>query len=203
MKLYLFLMLFTVLSWFPRVKKTDMTLLCHWTSQVAQVVKNSPDNAGDKRDTGSIPGLERSPGEGNGNPLQYSCLENPMDRGAWRATVHGVAKSWSQLKQLRSSIMPLIIFNVFLQSNVLEINFLVCYNIISASLYCCCSVCLTPWDPMDWLQHARLPCPLPCPGACSNSCPLSWWCHPTISSSVIPFYSCLQSFPASGSFLMS
>ena len=44
-------------------------------------------------DPGSIPGLGRSPGEGNGNPLQYSCLENPMDRGTWRATVHGVAKS--------------------------------------------------------------------------------------------------------------
>ena len=48
------------------------------------------------------------------------------------------------------------------------------------------------------LQHARLPCPSPTPGACSNSCPLSWWCHPTISSSVIPFSSCLQCFPASG-----
>ena len=53
------------------------------------------------------------------------------------------------------------------------------------------------------LQHARLPCPSPSPGACSNSCPLSQWYHPTISSSVIPFSSCLQSFPASGSFLMS
>ena len=53
------------------------------------------------------------------------------------------------------------------------------------------------------LQHTRLPCPLPTPGACSNSCPLSWWCHPTISSSVSPFSSCLQSFPASGSLLMS
>ena len=50
------------------------------------------------------------------------------------------------------------------------------------------------------LQHARLPCPSPTPGACSNSCPSSWWCHPTILSSVIPFSSCLQSFPASGSF---
>ena len=50
------------------------------------------------------------------------------------------------------------------------------------------------------LQHARLPCPSPTPGASSNSCPLSRWCHPTISSSVIPFSSCLQSFPASGSF---
>ena len=53
------------------------------------------------------------------------------------------------------------------------------------------------------LQHARLSCPLPTPGACSNSCPLSRWYHPTISSSVIPFSSCLQSFPASGSFQMS
>ena len=52
------------------------------------------------------------------------------------------------------------------------------------------------------LQHARLPCPSPTPRACSNSCPLSWWCLPTISSSVIPFSSCLQSFPASGSSLM-
>ena len=53
------------------------------------------------------------------------------------------------------------------------------------------------------LQHARLPCPSPFPGVCSNSCPLNQWCHPTISSSVIPFSSCLQSFPASGSFPMS
>ena len=52
-------------------------------------------------------------------------------------------------------------------------------------------------------QHARLPCASPFPGACSNSCPLSQWCHPTISSSVVPFSSCLQSFPALGSFLMS
>ena len=60
------------------------------TSLVAQMVKSSAYNVGD---LGSIPGLGRSPGEGNGNPLQHSCLENPMDRGAWRAEVHGVAKS--------------------------------------------------------------------------------------------------------------
>ena len=57
------------------------------------VVKNLPANAGDLRDMGSIPGLGRSPEEGNGNPLQHSSLENPMDRGAWWATVHGVAES--------------------------------------------------------------------------------------------------------------
>ena len=57
------------------------------------MVKNLPANAGDARDAGSIPGSGRSPGEGNGNPLQYSYLGNPMDRGAWQATVHGVTKS--------------------------------------------------------------------------------------------------------------
>ena len=57
------------------------------------VVKNVPASAGDVRDTGSIPGSGRSPGEGNGSPIQCSCLENPMDRGALRATVHGVAES--------------------------------------------------------------------------------------------------------------
>ena len=53
------------------------------------------------------------------------------------------------------------------------------------------------------LQHDRPPCPSPTPGTYSNACPTSWWCHPTISSSVVPFFSCLQSFPASGSFPMS
>ena len=57
------------------------------------VVKNPPAKAGDSRDMGLIPGLGRSPGEGNGNPLQYSWLRNPMDRGTWRAIVHGVAES--------------------------------------------------------------------------------------------------------------
>ena len=61
-------------------------------SQGVLVVKNPPANAGDIRDVGSIPGLERSPGGQHGNPLQDYCLENPMDRGDWRATVHGVAK---------------------------------------------------------------------------------------------------------------
>ena len=62
-------------------------------SQVSLVVRNLPANAGEVGDTGSIPGLGRSPREGNGNPLQYSCLGNPMNRGAWWAIVHGVAKS--------------------------------------------------------------------------------------------------------------
>ena len=80
-------------------------------------VKASACNAGD---LGSIPGLGRSPGEGNGNPLQYSCLENPMDRGAWWATVHGVAKSQTRLSDftfllritcLILSLSPLLLIN--------------------------------------------------------------------------------------------
>ena len=59
------------------------------------LVKSLPANAGYARYSGSIPGSGRPPGEGNGNPLWYSCLENPMDRGAWQATVHEVTKSWT------------------------------------------------------------------------------------------------------------
>ena len=69
--------------------------------------------------------------------------------------------------------------------------FLFCHSVVSDSLW-----------PRD-LQHARLPFPLLSPQVCSNSCPLSRWCHPTISSSIVPFSSCLQSFPASGSFQVS
>ena len=61
------------------------------------VVESPPANAIETGDTGSIPESGRSPGEGNGNPLQYSCLENSLDRAAWQAAVHGVAKSWTQL----------------------------------------------------------------------------------------------------------
>ena len=74
-----------------------------WASQVALVVKNLSASAGDVRDAGSIPEWGRSPGERNGNPLQYSCLENSMDGGSWQATVHGIAKSQTQLKRLSNS----------------------------------------------------------------------------------------------------
>ena len=77
------------------------------------LVKSSPANAGDIRDAGSVPRLGRSPGEGHGNPLQYSCLENPMDRGAWWAMVHRVVKSQTQLNRLSTH-------NVFSMIYVLE-----------------------------------------------------------------------------------
>ena len=64
------------------------------------VIKSPPANAGDLREAGLIPGLGRSLGRGHGSPLQFSCLENPMDRGAWGATVHGVAQSQTRLSDL-------------------------------------------------------------------------------------------------------
>ena len=71
-----------------------------WASQVVLLVKNLPANAGDPRDSGSIPELGRSPGERNVNPFQCSCLENPKDREAWQVTVHRVAKTRTRLKRL-------------------------------------------------------------------------------------------------------
>ena len=112
------------------------------------------------------------PGEGNGNPLQYSCLEKPMNRGVWQATVHGVTRVRHELVT-----KP---------------------NQQTSSVQFSCSVMSDSWWPHG-RQHARLLYPSPTPGACSKSCPLSQWCHPTISSSVVPFFSFLQSFPASGS----
>ena len=76
----------------------------YMASQVVLVVKNLPANAGDVRDKDSIPVWGRSPREGHGSPLQYSCLEHPMDKGAWHATVHRVAKSWTWLKWLNTTI---------------------------------------------------------------------------------------------------
>ena len=132
--------------------------------------KESACNAGNARDAGSIPGSGRSPGGVNGI-LQYSCLENPMDRGAWQATVHRAAKSWTHMHSVQfSSVQSLSRVWLF----------------------------ATPWT----AAH-RPPCPSPTPGVYPNSCPLSQWCHPTISSSVVPFSSCPQSFPASMSFQMS
>ena len=78
-------------------------LLFPWASQLALVVKNPPANAEDTRDTGSILELGRCPGGGQGDSLQYSCLENPMDRGVWEATVQRVAKSRTQLNQLSTT----------------------------------------------------------------------------------------------------
>ena len=86
------------------------TVLCIcWGSQMTLIEKILSDKAGDIRDLSLIPESGRSPGGVHGNPLQYSCLENPMDGGAWRATVHKVTKRWTRLKQF-STHTPLLIF---------------------------------------------------------------------------------------------
>ena len=82
----------------PRVRNIDALYFSSPPAQVALVVKITPCNAGNLKDAGSIPRLGRSPAEGNNNPLQYSCLENPKDRGTWQATVHGFTKSGTRLK---------------------------------------------------------------------------------------------------------
>ena len=81
------------MTYMEKESKKEWLYVYVWASQLALVVKNPSVNAGDTRDVGSVPGSGRSPGEGNGNPLQYSCLEKPMDNGAWWATVHRVTKS--------------------------------------------------------------------------------------------------------------
>ena len=90
-----------VLSLPPASRKVAVSQVSSGASQVAQPVKNLPANAGDTRDDGSIPGSGRCPAVGNGSPLQYSYLENAMDRGVWWATVHGAAKSWTRLSTHR------------------------------------------------------------------------------------------------------
>ena len=96
---------FTTFKYIPRsgiAESYGHSRLPRWQSG-----KNPPANVGDAEDMGSVPGLGRSPGGGNGNPLQYSCLENSMGRGAWRATVHRVAKSWVRLKRQHTHMVIL------------------------------------------------------------------------------------------------
>ena len=102
----------------------------------------------------------------------------------WIFPIHGLNSGLLHCRQ--------ILYHLSQQGSL----YIICIHILFS-----CSVVSNSLRPHG-LQHARLPCPSPSPKVCSNSCPLSWWCHPTISSSVIPF-SCLQSFPASGSFPMS
>ena len=109
--------------------------MLHYTSNngLVLMVKNPPANAGHTRDTGSIPGSGRSPGGGRGNPLQCSCLENPMDRGDGRATVHGVTKGQTRLEWLSTHPCTQIILH-----NLYYVQF-------SSVTQSCKTVC----DPMD------------------------------------------------------
>ena len=172
-------------------------------------------------------GLGRSPGEGNDNLLQYSCLENSTDRGysLWgrrvrhnerlrfliQASQTGLPGHFQITPLIVPSTIPLhvghfsrhipitllsviLMFTllVFQQhSSVLHVQFSSVQSVVSDSL--------RPHES----QHSRPPCPSPTPRVHPNSCALSRWCHPAISSSVVPFSSCPQSLPASGSFPMS
>ena len=85
----------------------------NWASQVALALKNPPSDAGNIEDISLKPGLGRSPEDGHGNPPQHSCLENPMNRGAWWATVHRVTKSWTWLKQLSMHTITIISIPIY------------------------------------------------------------------------------------------
>ena len=100
-----------VLEW---VAISFSILNCRWILYQLSHKKNPPSNAGDPRAVSSIPGSGRYPGAGNGNPLQYCCLENPMARGAWWATVHGVAKSWTRLSMHAKSKPQLVSHGMWL-----------------------------------------------------------------------------------------
>ena len=164
-------------------------------------VKASACNAGDP---GSIPGSGRSPGEGNGNPLQYFCLGNPMDAGAWWPTVHRVAKSrtqlsdftflftWSKLLRILIAFIELWItmeenakikilarrkwmFELLRENQAFVVVHLLSHVWLFAT---------------HGLKHGRLPCPSLSPRVWSNSCQLSQWCYLTISSSDALFSPC-------------
>ena len=162
--------LHTLLDWF-------------WSS----LLKSLPANAGDIRDTGSMPGLGRFPGAGYHNPLQYSCLKNPMDWGAWRATFDRVIKSWSLLKQF--STLRILAYMSIIKISLSSVQF-------------SCSVVSDSLRPHE-LQHARPPCLSSTPWVHPNSYPTSQWCPAAISSSIVPFSSCPQSLKESESFPMS
>ena len=103
----------------------------HWASQVVLGVRNTPANAVDIRHAGSIPESGRFPGGGHGNSLQYSCLENSMGRGTWRATVHGVAKKRTWLKRLSTHTRVPLLWGTFLLPSSAERSFLLwCLNLI-------------------------------------------------------------------------
>ena len=139
-----------------------------------------------------IPGLGRSPGGRNGNPLQYSCLENPhgwrslADYSPWGCKESDMTEQISTAHNGSEELM-------LLKCSLFKANYW--FNVSSAQIsHSVVSDFLQPHG----LQHARPPCPSPTPRFYPNSCPLGWWCHPNISSSVIPFSSHLQSFPVSG-----
>ena len=135
----------------------------YWASQVAQLDKEPTYNAGDTGDVGSIPGSERFPGGRHGKPLQYSCLENPMDTGAWQSTIHRVTKSRTWLKRLstcahththtHTSILIIIYsdFSPVLQLNLLQKKIVRYFHILFLSLPTK-KICLLPLNFLGLMQ---------------------------------------------------
>ena len=126
--------------------------ILQWASQVTLVVKNLCAYAGDSRDSSLIPGSGRSPGEGNGNPHQYSWLENPIGRGARKATVHGVAKSWTRLMQL----------SILSEGKTLGSHSVLTYGETSLSIFCQISWIHCPYSlniiiPFDMFPSGLIP----------------------------------------------
>ena len=152
-----------------------------WASQVVLVVKNLSVDAGNIRDTGLFNPWVKKIGEGNDYPVQYSWLENSRERGAQWAIVHRVAQSWTQLRQLSARARTHTHTHTQFSSVAQSFQIFV----------------------ITWTAACQAFLASPALRVYSNLCSLSQWCQPTISSSVIPFYSCLQSFPASGSFPVS
>ena len=169
-------------------------------------------------------------GEGNGNPLQCSCLENPKDRGTWWASISGVAQIRTRLKRLSSSSSSSIepIQRISSRFFSLRTSTLICFQFwkflhqrnglkwgVFSYIFKSLFVGVNKFNKLivqfshsvmsdsvtSWTAARQASLSTPTPGAYLNSCPLSQWCHSIISSSVIPFSSRLQSFPASGSFL--
>ena len=127
------------------------------------------ESACNAEDVGLIHGSGKSPGEGNGNPLQYSCLGNPMDRGAWRATVHGVTKSWTR-PSTRMSI-PLCRDHIWFTHPSVDSWALLHFRFSSVQFSSVAQSCptLQPHEPQD----TRPPCPSPTPRVHPNPCSLS------------------------------
>ena len=152
---------------------------------MAQVVKNLPTMQQTQKNAGSNPGSGISPGGGNGNPLQYSCLENPMAREAWWARVHKVSENQTWLSMHVSKLDPR---NSELPSNArlhvcpLPLNLGDCLFTSLVQFSSVTQSCLTLWP--HGLQHARPPYPSPSPRVYPNSGPLSQWCYPTLTTNL-------------------
>ena len=124
-----------------------------WASQVVLMMKNLPANAGGIRDMGSIPGLERSPGGGHGNPFQYSCLENPMDGEAWQATVYRVTRvrqDWRDLAHTYGVTCCLYSGTVNMDHRLLSPSSV---NVCITDIYLACPASLLVW--YHFLSHSQ------------------------------------------------